>query len=352
MDGMVLDVLLRKHESIRKSLGISVPVPEDSEKVMETLLKGLLLRKQKAVVEENRLFLPGMEEFVEPEKKRVAAEWDKVKEKEEKRSRTLFAQATIKTDDVAEHLADINEAGGGSGTVEQFVDAAWPLLGGVRSVINKDGQHVSRFAFEPVSRQKYQGLELPDADAEFVFSLPVRAGQTYLTRTHPLIEQLAGWLAETALDPQGEKIIARSGAMRTGSVRKRATLLLCRFRFQITTSGDIENISLAEECACLAFFGSPQNAEWLPEKDIPSLLTAVPSENVDAEQASGWIRKVEDGMPVLMRHIEDYQNERANVLLNAHRKVRDAARRKNLRYKVQAQGKPDILGIFIYLPVI
>lgn len=352
MDGMVLDVLLRKHEAIRKSLGISVPVPEDSEKIMETLLKGLLLRKQKTIVAEDRLFLPGMEEYVEPEKKRVAAEWDDVAKKEEKRSRTLFAQQTIKTDDVAASLAQANEAGGGINTVEQFVDIAMPLLGGVKQEVYKDGQKIASFNFEQLCRTKHQGLELPSNDASFVFSLPVKRGQTYLTRTHPLVERMAAYLAENALDAQGGKIIARCGAMRTASVVRRTTLILCRFRFQITTSGDVENTSLAEECAALAFSGSPQNAEWLPESDVSGLLAALPVENVDSEQASGWIRKVEDGMPELLSHIETYQNERANALLNAHRKVRDASKRRNIKYKVQAQGKPDILGIFIYLPAI
>lgn len=351
MDGMVLDVLLRKHEAIRKSLGISVPVPEDSDKVMETLLKGLLLRRQKSV-SENRLLLPGIDEYITPEKKRVAAEWDYIKEREEKRSRTLFRQQTIKTDDVAQSLAEANRAGGSSQTVEQFVESAWQLLGGVKSETKRDGQKIIRFSFEDLIRKKYPGLELPKEDESFVFSLPVKSGQTCLTRTHPLVEQLASWLAETALDPQGEKIISRSGVMRTKSVTRRTTLLLCRLRFQIITSGDIENTCLAEECAALAFCGSPHNAEWLSESDVTELLIAVPAENVPSEQAAGWVRKVEVGINELMPHIETYQMERASQLLNSHRKVRDASRRRNLRYKVLAQGKPDILGIFIYLPTI
>lgn len=349
MDGIVLDVLLRKHEAIRKSLGISVPVPEDSDKVMETLLKGLLLRKQESVPE-NRLILPGMEEYIAPEKQRIAAEWDSIKEKEEKRSRTLFAQRTVKTDDVAQSLDEANRVGGNSKTVEQFVESAWRVLGGVKSETSKDGQKVISFSFEELIRKKYPGLEFPQENEAFVFTLPVKSGQTYLTRTHPLVEQLAAWLAQTALDPQGEKFISRSGVMRTKSVSRRTTLLLCRLRFQIITSGDIENTCLAEECAALAFCGAPHSAQWLSESELPELLTAVPAENVPAEQAAGWISKVEDGMHELMPRMEAYQRERAEQLLISHRKVRDASKRRNIRYKVLAQGQPDILGIYIYLP--
>ena len=44
IDGIVLDVLLRKHEAIRRSLGVSVPVPMDTNAVSEAILEGLLTR--------------------------------------------------------------------------------------------------------------------------------------------------------------------------------------------------------------------------------------------------------------------------------------------------------------------
>ncbi len=45
IDGIVLEVLLRKHEQIRRDLGISVPVPNDTnDRVLGALLEGLLLR--------------------------------------------------------------------------------------------------------------------------------------------------------------------------------------------------------------------------------------------------------------------------------------------------------------------
>src|SRR4029453_18459893 len=44
IDGVVLEVLLRKHKKIRGSLGISVPVPLDTEKIMSAILHAALLR--------------------------------------------------------------------------------------------------------------------------------------------------------------------------------------------------------------------------------------------------------------------------------------------------------------------
>ena len=44
IDGLVLDVLLRKHQRIRKSLGVAVPVPTDSAAVIDAILEGLITR--------------------------------------------------------------------------------------------------------------------------------------------------------------------------------------------------------------------------------------------------------------------------------------------------------------------
>ncbi|MBF0124648.1 MAG: DEAD/DEAH box helicase family protein, partial [Magnetococcales bacterium] len=45
VDGAVLQVILRKAERIRKELGVSVPMPADSNKVMEAMLQTLLLKE-------------------------------------------------------------------------------------------------------------------------------------------------------------------------------------------------------------------------------------------------------------------------------------------------------------------
>jgi len=60
IDGIVLDVLIRKSKAIRKSLGVSVPVPEDTDSVMEAIFEGLLLREEAGFEAER---LPGVEEF-------------------------------------------------------------------------------------------------------------------------------------------------------------------------------------------------------------------------------------------------------------------------------------------------
>src|SRR6185295_12143045 len=101
IDGIVLDVLIKKHKSIRTSLGISVPVPIESEKVIEAIFEGLLLRGRRDF-DANQLQLFD-ESVLEPVREDVHRDWENVAERE-KRSRTLFAQETIKVDEVAKEL--------------------------------------------------------------------------------------------------------------------------------------------------------------------------------------------------------------------------------------------------------
>ena len=356
MDGMILDVLLRKHEAIRRALGISVPIPEDSQKIVETLIQGLILRGKPKTNEQNMPLLPGLGQYMDNEKQRVAVDWDKVAKREQKRSNTLFVQRGIEADKVAASLNAANEACGSALDVENFVANAYPLLDGVVQSSGRE-KKVLTVNFDKASRSRHAGLELPDNNTALVFSPPAAAGQILLTRTHPMVEQLAAYLAETALDPQSDALVARCGAMRTEKVIKRTTLLLCRFRFLITTSGDVSQSTLAEECLPLVFEGSPAHARWLPADAANSLLQAEPSGNISSEQAAEWVRKAESDASLIQEKLLSFMRERGQILLNEHRAAREAASQRNrhvaqrrLRYAVQPQGDPDILGMFIYLP--
>ena len=48
IDGIVLEVLIRRHEKIRRATGVSVPVPVDSTTVMKAIWESLLLRGKQA----------------------------------------------------------------------------------------------------------------------------------------------------------------------------------------------------------------------------------------------------------------------------------------------------------------
>ncbi len=112
IDGVVLDVLLRKHKRIKSDLGISVAVPGGSEDVIKALFEGMELRGK---ADSSQMYLPGLD----PIRIKLHTEWEDARDKEV-RSRSRFAQYSIKTEEVKQELAAIREAIGAGPTVSQF----------------------------------------------------------------------------------------------------------------------------------------------------------------------------------------------------------------------------------------
>lgn len=351
IDGIVLNVLLRKHEAIRKALGVSVPIPEDSDKVMQAILEGLLLRGKDVLPAQQQLLMPGLEQHIRPEADRLAKEWDIVAKREEKRSRTLFAQQSIKVEEVARELLAANLAAGDASSVQRFVMETLRLMGATHQKhAVSDQLQCYAFSFSGMDSRTRQRINVSDK-LNAQFALPVETGVIYLARTHPFVERLAADVLMNALDPHEKSVARRAGAMRTGQVNTRTTLLLCRFRFELKTLFDKgEHASLTEECALLAFTGAPNSAVWLDEATAHTLLTAQPTGNILPDQASNFVSTVTTHIAQLVPHIHETMQERGLALLDAHRRVRAAAKVRGLRYQVTPQGEPDILGVYVYLP--
>ena len=355
IDGVVLDVLLRKHRTIRSSLGISVPVPVNTEQVVEAIFEGLLLKSKPSALQG---FLPGFDEFIKPKKDDLYGQWEAASERE-KRSRTLFAQETIKVDEVAQELHAVQSAIGSGVDVAEFTRRTLAAFGA--QISGSDPLQVNlaelSSSLKDVIAQS-AGFDLKSAKHVFRFSQLVQEGERLLQRTHPFVETLANHVLETALDPlSGDAVrypaARRCGAMRTTSIDRRTTLLLVRFRYHIIEiKGTEERPLLAEDCQLLSFTGSPQNAVWLGGQDEESLLSAVPAGNITAEQAGDFVQRVIDGFDEIKPHLDQVAVQRGDELLDAHQRVRRASKVRNVRYRVEPQLPPDVLGIYVYLPSI
>ena len=57
-----LEVFQRKHQAIRKATGVSVPVPDDSDSVVQAVIEGLLLRGRDYAADQLTLDLGGIAE--------------------------------------------------------------------------------------------------------------------------------------------------------------------------------------------------------------------------------------------------------------------------------------------------
>jgi len=338
IDQIVLDVLLRKHRAIRNTLGVSIPVPGDTNAVIEAVAESLLMAEAGPVEE----MLPGMEEYVKPKTAELVLEWDRAADREQQ-SRRLFAQHGIKVEEVTQELEAIRSAVGSGADVEDFVRAATVALGGTvtgRGTVELDFTGTPEAVRDLLATNRVRGR----------FEPPVSDNQELLGRTHPVVNGLASYVLTTALDAHVDSPARRCGVIRTSSVQRRTTLLVVRQRFHlITVQGGVESPLLAEDCGVLAFTGAPTSPTWLDESGAQALLAAEPSGNVVPGEATSYLQEALDAVESWRHHLDSDAAQRADGLRQAHERVRDAARQKGVKFRVVPQPV-DVLGLFVYLP--
>jgi hypothetical protein len=268
----------------------------------------------------------------------------------------LFAQETIKVDEVSRELQAAQEAVGSGVDVESFTRNALQMVGATvqgKGMIHVDATEAPQGLKDLLNQSLGTGFK-PTFSARF--DLPSKDNEYYLTRTHPLIESLSSFVLESALDAMNGKDLRnparRCGVIRTTAVDKRTTLLLVRFRYHIIKErkGEENRPLLAEECGILAFTGSPQSAEWLGKEEAERLLQASPDANVNPDQARDFVQRVIDGFDHLRPHLDETAKQLGDQLLDAHQRVRIASRQKGVHTRVEPNLPPDVLGIYVYLP--
>lgn len=346
IDGVVLDVLLRKHKTIKSELGISVAVPGNSEAVMKALFEGMELRGEEV---SSQMFLPGLD----PVKNDLHDRWEDAREKE-KKSRSKFAQLSIKTDEVFEQLQSIHTAIGTGPALQRFVTDVFHLAG-VPVQDKRDGS--MEIAVSNETSRALRHAIAKDGKFYAKFDLPVENDIHYLARTSPIVEGLSAYTLETALDNvqfENEQPIARRcGVTHTEVVQEKTSILLVRFRFHllIEKRGKAQTHPLlAEEVRSLAFTGSPQNPNWLDEESGEELLSALPAGNVNSMLAEQQLERLIDCYQGnLSLDIEMFAAKRAELLAGAHTKVRKSARQRG-KVSCKPVDSVDVLGCFILLP--
>lgn len=345
IDRIVMEVLLRKHVAIRSDLGISVALPARSETVIEALGEKLIARRKTQGV------LPGFEDYIEDDRRRLHEAWDAAKDREHK-NRSIYAQNAIKVDEVREAVASVRQAIGSAGLVKDFVERAVPRLGGVldqrrKKLVEIDLSHARRAVRNAVS-----GVgEVKPFKAWY--DLPVDDGVAYLARTHPFVEGLSNFVLESTLDEHLDGIGVRAGCSRVDGLERRTTVLLARMRYHLTaTAAGHTTPMLVEEVALLGFEGSAEEPQWLAEDDVVALMEKGAAGNVPAEQKKDLVGKALDGRAALATALETIASERCEALRQAHVDIRKASSRGRRTGRITAEPVTpvDLLGVYILLP--
>jgi len=342
IDGAVLKIIYKKYRTIQSSLGISVPVPANTSQVMEAIMEGVFHLRKKGP--EVQLTFEEFEDFVKPQASEFELDWDNVSAKQ-KRSQTMFAQRRLKPEEVYRELQEVRAAIGSHVDVAVFTRNA---LTACQAVVSGDDPIKADLSEVPSDLRDLLGIQ---KKLTATFNLPVRGDETYLTRTHPLVENLATYVLDTALDPLMDSKARRCGVVRSSQVHRQTILLLLRLRYQIVAiRNGLEIPQMAEECRLVVFEGFPDTPTWLSGEEAEALLDANPEGNIHPDLARGWLEPILKDFSHLWDHLDRFARERGDELLISHRRVLSASRVQNVQYRIEPKLHPDVLGLYIYLP--
>jgi len=339
VDGAVLDVILRKAKSIKRELGVMVPMPDDEERITQALMRSVLLKR--GTPKQGTLDL--FEEL--PEIKEFEIHWESAYEKA-KQNRTIFAQKGLKPSEVLPEWKKSRQALGSSEDIKRFVSRITTALDAPLD-INKDGTY--RLYVKHLPQNLYELLKAQDIQDEIVidFDYPPKPRTSYIHRTSPLVATLADFAAETALQKEQSSWIARASVFFTDKVDTKTVLALVRLRFRLTLQQkNKEHTMLCEEALSIKV---DDELKILVAKEQALFYSAEAVKNMPKPIQKRHLQHVLETLKDKTEKFNELANKRALDLLEDHRRIRDASKAKGI-YNITPILPIDILGIVIMVP--
>lgn len=350
VDLAVMDVLIRKAETIRKALGVAVSVPQRSGAIMDSVFEAIFHGRGAA----HQLALGidgGAGDELRRQEAALNAEWTNIEERE-RRSRTIFSQQSIHPELVRREMDEVRASLGSPAAVERFVRTIANRLntplseshGHVLMPLNGMPRRVTALFAD-----RSGNLPLP---VDFTF--PVPEGVYHLSRTSDVVETLATLAIDGALDPRLDvRPARRCGAILTDAVRIETTLAVVRLRAHVRTvarTGAEE--MLAEESLLLGWrWGDDEELHLVPDDEIQRLLDAKPAANITEGHLTRALQRAIDNESQWRPLIDERAHARARDVLEAHRRVRDVAELTGAgRLSAEPMLPVDILGLYVFLP--
>lgn len=337
VDGFVLNVILRKGETIQRELGVLVPMPEDDDRINQALVKAALMKRGGGA----QPYTPDLFAEANVPLQPLQAKWQDALEKA-KANRTVFAQRRIRPDEVLPEWQKQQDALGTQADVQRFLHSACARLNAPLEQTRKQQQ----YRFLPQHLPEALRLRLADEG----ISKPLLLNFNELHRSHPLVSVLADHLLETSLTTSDNAAIAaRCAATLTEAVDVVTTIYLLRLRHQLEYVRRRQPFQMmAEETVALAVAGRG-NPQWLQDEHVGGLLECTPSGNLPSDVIQREIRTALDFISAHPQQLQMLAKQRAETLLADHRRVREAARDVG-QYSVQACLPVDVMGVYVLLP--
>jgi superfamily II DNA or RNA helicase len=345
IDGVVLEVLLRKAREIRNSLGISVPFPENSASVMEAVTNAILLKPSVSVKQVSHQLSMFEAEEIQAEKNKVAKAFDEA-EKREIASRSIFAKNAIKANDIEGDLKEVDEAIGDVKAVEQFVIDSLRFMG-IQVDEKKEGYKI----YTTNIPQRLRDLLTTKNEIQISFKSPTPVGYKYIGRNHPFTEHLSQHIINNALQATTNKA-ARASVLRSSSIKQKTVLFQLRVRNVIAEQPSNKQI-VAEEIWLWGYEGEVTQKHFLNKEDALNLLmNTKATQNIEDAEKNYWLNDEMEWVndeKLFKAQTDDVAIERAVHLVDCHMRFRKLV--SSSKYVPVKPVLPmDVLGVYILLP--
>lgn len=345
IDGVVLEVLIKKVKQIRNDTGVSIPFPEDSKSILDAVLKSILLNPVKRKDVEQGAFEFEENNEIKEYKNNVTREVEAAAERE-KKSRSIFAQNAIKAEEIEEDLKQTDESiGGRVKDVEEFVIRSLELLG-IQVNQYKKGYKV----FLQNLPEELKGTLPSQNELLISFDSPTPEEYYYIGRNHIFVEQLCNYLIANSIHHKLKYAPARAAVIRTDNVKIKTTLLLYRVR-NVIEEKIKHNQLIAEEMILIGYEGSKSSGlKFISNEEAHNLMfNSVPTSNVSLESRKYFFDEEIKEIQQLQKETDNIALEQAEKLVEAHERFRKAV--GGSRYKAVTPVLPmDLMGIYILIP--
>lgn len=335
IDEIVLKVLIKKVRDIQKSIGVSIPIGENNQSIMDAVLNEVLLedKEKEKQNRQMRLFEDNISNELETARKKA------------ENLRSIFAHESIKPQSIEADLKEVDEAIGDMDSVENSVFNALTHLQATHSKTNK-GYHLYPQNL-PFHMKAHFGNQ---NEVKISFESPTPKGYRYIGRNHQFVEQLCQYMLALAFDGNNEySPVARVSEIRTDTVQIKTTLVMFRVRNVIKEVASKKEV-IAEEMYLWGYEGSGSDARTMDYKEAKELLLNAKSlGNIPIEKQQDDLQRELKHFEELEKQFHNLAVERAENLVKAHGRFKELVGGRRYE-KTTPVLPPDVMGVYILIP--
>lgn len=351
VDDIVLNILYKKQDEIRKRLGVYLPIADNDASLMESIMKKIIATNTATQSDFMQQSLFSDEDFEDTDSAEREIRLRRVEESQ-KLSHTYFAHNTRQMDPTR-LIASLNEAKKVIGGVQDTCDFVIGELKDAGVPIREVKPLCYQFPKANLPERFKSYFERSGNTVKMSFLSPTPKGYMYIGRNHTFVEDLSRAVVNDTVNG-GELAESRAMVMATDAVKKRTTVMMMRVRSVIRNKRKVNNELVGEEMIFFGYRGSIENKEFISQDECENLLlNAKPSGDVDIiaqrnmyDKSLKWIQD-ED---TLRHYTDDKATERATHLVDAFTQYR-TYQPGTAEYQVVEPVLPmDVMAAYVFMP--